>query len=114
MKHPLENWSALASYKPPPGPTISVNWDNVRRAAERDRLEGQLPLSWRYHGGAPFFKRLHYIRGFENPLIDFMTDPPELHKPIDMVLEYNHETNKWLEISLDVMGFGDDFGTQNL
>lgn len=46
-------------------------------------------------------------------MIDFMTKTPQLAKLIDMIVEHRlKQIYKWLEIGLDVMLFGDDFGTQ--
>ncbi len=46
-------------------------------------------------------------------MIDFMTDSPQLSALIEMVLENNMKLiHKWLEVGVDVMGFGDDLGTQ--
>jgi uroporphyrinogen-III decarboxylase len=50
----------------------------------------------------------------ENLLIDFMTEPPELHELIDMVLDYNLQyIDLWLEAGIDVIWFHGDLGTQN-
>jgi len=61
------------------------------------------------------FLRLADLRGFEEAMIDFAEEPPELQKLIDIVLNYNlTQINIRLqkENSL-VMGFGDDLGIQN-
>jgi hypothetical protein len=57
-----------------------------------------------YEGG--FFDRLQFLRGLENLLIDFVTEPPQLTSLIEMVFEYNMEhTRLWLEIGVDQMCF---------
>jgi len=114
VNHPLENWSALATYKPPDsilwaerGPR--GDWEKIQADIEVARAEGR--LTW---GGCDrFFERLHFLRGFKNLMIDFMMNPPQLPALIEMVLENNMKLiHKWLEIGVDVMGFGDDLGTQ--
>lgn len=59
--------------------------------------------------------RLADLRGFEELMIDFAEEPPELQRLIDMVLEYNF---RQLELRLasarpgELMSFGDDQGMQ--
>lgn len=59
--------------------------------------------------------RLSDLRGFEEIMLDFAEEPPELQMLIDIVLEYNlGETRRILEKGRpDLMGFGDDLGMQN-
>lgn len=53
--------------------------------------------------GERLFDRLYFLRGFENLMIDFATDAPELSKLIDMLSDYEMKlVNKWLEIGVDV------------
>ena len=88
--HPLESWEAFEDYKPPePGE--------------------HLP-----HGF--MFQRLYYLRGFENLMIDFAEEPPQLRKLIDMVLSYNLAVvRKWVSRKPrpKIVHFGDDLGMQD-
>ncbi|HID55189.1 TPA: hypothetical protein EYP37_01575 [Candidatus Poribacteria bacterium] len=88
VHHPLSSWDAFESYTPPqPG-------------------EG-LP-----HGF--MFQRLYYLRGFENLMMDFVDEPPQLHKLIDMVLSYNLAVvRKWVARRPKMVHFGDDLGMQD-
>lgn len=122
MEHPLQNWGALKSYTPPDpialngfpqegGPRSSPNFQVVQERIRDAKRRGQLTVGSCPHGF--MFQRLYYLRGFRNLMIDFVAEPPELQKLIDMVLDYNMKLiNKWLEIGVDVMNFGDDLGTQ--
>ncbi|MCC6443636.1 MAG: hypothetical protein IT210_09310 [Armatimonadetes bacterium] len=57
--------------------------------------------------------RLSDLRGFEELMVDFAEEPPELQTLIDTVLEYNlGETKRLLEGRPEMMGFGDDLGMQ--
>jgi len=61
------------------------------------------------------FLRLTDLRGFEECMIDFAEEPPELQLMIDIVLEYNLRQAKNLLASLkepQIVGFGDDLGMQ--
>jgi hypothetical protein len=87
--HPLEDWDALERYRPP-----EPNADS-------------LP-----HGF--MFLRLTYLRGFENLMIDFAEEPPQLHKLIDMVLSYNLAVvERILSRNPKIVYFGDDLGMQD-
>ncbi|NSW57347.1 MAG: hypothetical protein HPY44_15130 [Armatimonadetes bacterium] len=60
------------------------------------------------------FLRLTYLRGYEEMMIDFAEEPPELQKLIDIVLEYNlAETRKRLADKPAMLYFGDDLGLQD-
>jgi len=60
------------------------------------------------------FLRLTYLRGYEEMMVDFAEEPPELQKLIDLVLEYNvGELKRRLADSpRTLIDFGDDLGMQ--
>jgi len=59
------------------------------------------------------FLRLTYLRGYEEAMIDFAEEPPELQRMIDIVLGYNlGELQRMLEKAPQMMHFGDDLGAQ--
>ncbi|MBI5724649.1 MAG: hypothetical protein HZA50_11870 [Planctomycetes bacterium] len=62
------------------------------------------------------YLRLADLRGFEEIMVDFAEEPPELQKLIDVVLEYNLRQVDLAIAGLkgdDMMHFGDDLGIQN-
>jgi hypothetical protein len=61
------------------------------------------------------YLRLLDLRGFEEAMVDFIEEPPELKILIDKVLNYNlRQTKLRLEYNDDKMiHFGDDLGMQN-
>jgi hypothetical protein len=114
VKHPLEDWRDFANYEPP-DPLIlgerapREDWQKVEARMRKMREEGELTRGV----GDRFFERLHFLRGFKNLMVDFMTDRPELNKLINMVIEHNMKLiNKWLAIGVDLISLGDDLGTQ--
>jgi hypothetical protein len=60
------------------------------------------------------YLRLLDLRGFEEVMVDFIEEPPELRMLIDKVLGYNlGQTKKMLENNKDnLIFFGDDLGMQ--
>ena len=60
------------------------------------------------------FLRLTYLRGYEEMMMDFAEEPPELQKLIDLVRDYNlGEVRRALENPPSMMHFGDDLGLQD-
>ena len=61
------------------------------------------------------YLRLLDLRGFEEAMLDFAEEPPELQILIDKVLNYNiRQTKIMLENNKDaIVYFGDDLGMQN-
>lgn len=69
------------------------------------------------HAGLPhgfMFMRLYYLRGFEELMLDFAEEPPELQMLIDKVLAYNLcEVEYALREQPRILMFGDDLGNQD-
>ncbi|HPD14986.1 MAG TPA: uroporphyrinogen decarboxylase family protein [Planctomycetota bacterium] len=88
---------------------------NVPTRADVHRLKAP-----EVHDGMPhgfMYMRLFYLRGFEELMLDFAEEPPELQMLIDIVLDYNVRE---LEYKIEQMGpgekfvyFGDDLGMQH-
>jgi hypothetical protein len=114
--HPLSDWSALAAYRPPDPLTQtarrdSADWEAARRNVEEAKRQGRLTGGGLEHGF--FLMRLTYLRGFENLMLDLATRAPELPRLIAMVGDYSRVVvQKWLELGVDKMTFGEDLGTQ--
>jgi len=123
IKHPIEDWEAFESYKPPNYPLwgppdgggrpIKHSWYWVAKSLKEARERGELTVGKCPHGF--MFQRLYYLRGFKNLMMDFIREEPRLNDLIEMVLEQNLKLiDKWLELGpLDVLYFGDDLGMQN-
>jgi len=114
IEHPLAEWKNLNTIKIP-DPHKQINWENLKEKIEEDKRKG-LPAIGEpesfAHGG--FFDRLQFLRGLENLLVDFLTEPPQLGTLIEIVLDYNMKyIRKYLEIGVDIMWFHGDIGTQN-
>ena len=120
--HPLEDLTTLNNYKPPDplkayGPVIDSrppkeSWSEIAKRIKEERERGQLTWGFLPHGC--MFQRLYYLRGFKNFMIDLAVERPHLKELINMVLDYNIKlVNKWLEMDVDVIYFGDDIGAQD-
>lgn len=100
-------------------------WSNVKHGAEAivtghpvptradvHRLKAPPPGSGIKHGF--MWLILSDLRGFEELMVDFAEEPPELQMLIDIVLEYNlGEIRAMLASRPELVGFGDDLGMQD-
>ena len=119
VEHPLSDWSKLKELKvPDPDKGLPVEggpfipWDRVKESVKKAKERGALVVVGIGHGF--FFQRLYYLRGFANLMVDFIKEPPELQKLIDILTEYNLEIVKRIvKMGVDVVTFGDDLGLQN-
>jgi len=118
VKNPLNNWNNFKTYKAP-DPLATrpnefgegeFNWDKIKENIKSQRKEDK--VIWGC--GERLFDRLYFLRGFENLMMDFATDNPNLPKLIEMLYQYEKKLiNKWLNIGVDIMWFHTDIGTQS-
>ncbi len=113
--HPLQDWSALAHWRPPDPMTTGdrepQDWEATRKRLEEARTAGRIAAGGLPHGF--LFMRLMYLRGMENLMLDLVTEPPELHRLIHILFEHNRAlVRKWLELGVDVLTAGEDLGAQ--
>jgi uroporphyrinogen-III decarboxylase len=79
---------------------------------KKAKIENKLAVGSCPHGF--MFQRLYYLRGFTNLMKDFVLQPPELNKLVDVVLDYNMKLiRRWLEVGVDLLSCGDDVGMQD-
>jgi hypothetical protein len=102
-------------------------WHNIQTGMEAFVTEHPVETRAKVHTLQPpeedtgfphgfMFLRLTYLRGFENMLIDFADEPPELQMLIDKVLTYNlcqaEQRLTHLPSEPSIVTFGDDLGLQ--
>lgn len=64
-------------------------------------------------GWVSLFERLQYLRGTEELYCDIALKTPELPGMIEIVMDFMRAyVAAWLEMDIDAMAFGDDWGTQ--
>lgn len=111
VKHPIAFWSDLRTYQPP-DPDKHTDWEKAKKNIEKAKEVGKVARGGTDHGF--IFLRLTYLRGFENLMLDIAEGRPELDELIGMVEDYWFEVVKrWVELDVDVVGFGDDLGLQD-
>ncbi len=111
--HPLADWSALETCRMPDPRTQSErgtrDWARIRRDLAEARAAGKLTGG----DGERLFDRLYFLRGWDNLMMDFATEPPELDRLIAMLQDYELRlVDLWLDEGVDQVGFHTDIGTQ--
>ena len=110
VKHPISSWSNLRNYQAPE-PDKHTNWEQAKKNTENTKSGGRVARGGTDHGF--IFLRLTYLRGYENLMLDIAEERPELDELIGIVEGYWFEVVKrWVELGVDVIGFGDDLGLQ--
>jgi uroporphyrinogen decarboxylase len=109
---PLDDWSKLKAYRLPP----------PKLATEAARSEFRTLWQTTHKGypvwgpGSNYFERMQYLRGVEDYYCDVAEDRPEIYELADRVLyEYILPSLDNLfrcGIQIDIVGFGDDWGSQ--
>jgi hypothetical protein len=109
---PLEDWSRLPSYRLPP-PRLSTEKERAEFRALWETTHAGYPV---WGGGGSIFERLQFLRGVEALYCDIAEDRPELHALADRLMhDYllpGIENAFACGVPIDIMGFGDDWGSQ--
>jgi len=109
-QYPFASWEeALASYQFPEIPPSH----GPKFAAEKARNDD---LRRRYaliDGWVIIFERLHALRPMDEVLMDLASGEPALLSFLDrLVAHYERQIRYYLDIGIDLITFGDDWGTQ--
>jgi hypothetical protein len=127
MTHPLADWSALATYAPPD--PMAGTLDEVLEGfgaymqgkagpptlaeAEANIIEQKRQGALTLGNAEKLFDRLYALRGFENLMLDFATEPPELAQLFGMLEAYEVKlVERYLALGVDCISFHTDFATQ--
>lgn len=64
-------------------------------------------------GWISLFERMQYLRGTEDLYCDIALDEEGMYSMIGHVMDFERVyVDKWLELDIDAIGFGDDWGSQ--
>lgn len=112
-EHPLADWSALAGWRPPDPQHYlergEVNWATMADYLAEQRRLGNLVAG----NGERLFDRLYLLRGFENLMLDFATESPELARLIQTLTDHELALiGLWLRLGVDAISFHTDIGSQ--
>lgn len=113
--HPLDDWAKLNTYRAPDPLSQddwgARDWEVTRRSLTALRDKGEPVFGELGHGF--LFMRLYDLRGFENLMMDYATEEPQLQELIDLLVRYHQVVvRQYLDRGVDVISAGDDLGTQ--
>ncbi len=103
---PLEEWSSFATWRVPPVPRVTPQQiEAAKQTRERYPVWASVEQ---------FFQIMQNLRGTENIMMDFFTQPDEVRKLTDRLLNDYHlpAIDEQLKLQPDILGMGDDLGTQ--
>jgi uroporphyrinogen-III decarboxylase len=108
---PLEDWSALATYRPP-DPRNPFYFERIE-AGIADAGDRYTVITSHFN----LIERLHMLHGFARTLEDFYLEPEKIHRVLDMILEYKiahlDEAARRFGDRVHGIFLTDDWGTQN-
>lgn len=114
VEHPIASYDALKEYEPPDPLKYTErgkqHWRGKKIALWWLRRKNRLTAG----SGERLFDRLYFLRGFNNLMVDFARDDPNLPKLIKMLEEHELKmVKKWLTYNVDIVNFHTDIGTQS-
>ncbi len=113
VKNPIfADYKSLEGYIVPIQQFIDEFEDN-RFNLERQIAEQRTAEKFIIGGWISLFERFQYLRGTEDLYCDIALEDEAMFKMFDMVMDFMEVyLSKWLEMDIDAVTFGDDWGTQ--
>jgi uroporphyrinogen decarboxylase len=109
--HPLSDWKKLETYQPP-NPKDPFYFDRIENVI-KDAEDKYIMVSSHFN----LLERMQMLRGFENTLMDFYTEPAKVEKNLDMILEFKiahfKELHRRFGDRINGLFLTDDWGTQD-
>ncbi len=100
--YPFDSWEEAADYQFPPLPTL--NHSEIAKQGEKYLI---------FSGGISIFERVHELRPIDQMLMSIADRDPALLSFLDRLVEYwLAAIQSMLDVDVDVIMFGDDWGTQ--
>lgn len=113
VKQPVfADYAALDGYAAPIA-QFQAEWDaNKSKLVESiaaARAQGKFIIG----GWVSLFERLQYLRGTEDLYCDIASEDEDMARMTALMMEFMRVyVDNWLELDIDAMAFGDDWGTQ--
>jgi hypothetical protein len=106
---PLADIDKLDTYKPPQPPPLSgPEFEEAKTAVARHKQK-----YFCIGDGGMIWEQMHFLRPYEDCLMDIIEDTPEINRIADMITEYLEGcVRHHLATGSDAIQFFDDFGTQ--
>jgi uroporphyrinogen decarboxylase len=117
VENPLDDWAKFDTWVPPDpmadGDFGKRDWVAAAQSIESAKKNGALAAAGGL-GHGHFYMRLYYVRGFENLMMDFVSDEPKVHELIAKIEDYSVAvTQRYIDMGTEYMIFGEDLGNQH-
>jgi len=110
MLAPLRNATSIQQIlEYPLDNTLEWDWSHVKPAVDKAHADGTVAVGWVGH----MYETAWQIRGYEEFLMDMLTQPAWAHAMLDRVIEHKTEHCRRLaEAGVDIITCGDDVANQ--
>jgi len=111
--HPLQNSYDALKIPDPHKTSDLILWD--KKSFESQLSDNIKAGRFSMFGGERLWERVHFLRGYQEAMLDMAEDSSEIRDLISKIVEYNIEsTKKYLSYEeVDCILFQDDWGNQN-
>ncbi|MCX8065103.1 MAG: hypothetical protein N3G21_08015 [Candidatus Hydrogenedentes bacterium] len=117
--HPLGDWANFEDWKKKiPDPEVKGllgprNWEELREQIKFKEKMGLISPDYALPHGFHFML-MWDLRGFENFMLDMLTDEPNLNELMEILINYNRYcVVKTLDLGTRFLGLAEDLGMQN-
>ena len=113
VKNPVfKTYDEVDTYEPPISQFLKEweeNKENIAKKIQEARDKDKFVIG----GWISLFERMQFLRGTENLYCDIALEEEELFTLMEHVMKFERiYVDKWLEMDIDAMAFGDDWGSQ--
>lgn len=90
-----------------------AEWQREKTALAMRLAKARLRGKFVIGGWISLFERFQYLRGTEELYCDLALDEPDMYRMMALVMDFMRAyVDAWLEMDIDAVAFGDDWGTQ--
>nr|WP_325197043.1 uroporphyrinogen decarboxylase family protein [uncultured Oscillibacter sp.] len=113
VKKPVfADYEKMEGYEAPVAQFLT-EWEEARNGIAEQIARAREADKFVIGGWISLFERMQYLRGTEDLYCDIALEEEEMFRMIELVMQYMRVyVKKWLEMDIDAMAFGDDWGTQ--
>lgn len=113
VKKPVfSDYEALRGYQSPKRLFVA-EWERDKKKLAQQIAQARTGEKFVIGGWISLFERMQYLRGTEELYCDIALEEPEMMQMIDIVMDFMRVyVDAWLQMDIDAMAFGDDWGTQ--
>ena len=89
IKRPLDSWDKLKDYKIPDLTLAKEEIKNIKKIIKKEKDSNNPRFIYIGFGDVRTWERYHFLRGFENSMIDIAEDNPNMYELLNKLSEIN-------------------------